>query len=707
MNIAIVTVYDSIINYGSFLQAYALSCAIRELGHNVYFIRRTEDDKIVERFDNIAVEQNSLKYGSALKKLKSALKSNIVIKREKNANRLRMEAMKRDWESISIIDKSEIKEKKIDLIVCGSDEIWNLHNKDVDLEFYSCGFINGIPKIAYAISSGDTQPEEFYKKPDCIKNFGDFNTILPRDIMTRRMVEIITGQKEDIVCDPTILLGKDSFKLTGAGEELGDYLLVYSYYLTKKEKSFIERYAKENNLKIYSPCIFSSIADEVIYTSALNFPSLINNAKCVFTTTFHGTIFSLMFAKSFCCFPRLPKVMDLLKTVGGEKHAIYQNSDYSEFESIMSASLERKKIDSVLIEMKRFSFDKLTNAIESVAERGIDPLGVHCNDKVRYYYGYSKDEDNVRGKSSSGGLFFELANAVLKNGGVVFGSRYNPEKMRAEHCSTEDVPLEELLRSKYIDSYLGDTFLRVEEFLKQGREVLFCGTPCQAAGLAMLRNNKLKKYSDNLYIVDFLCEGVPSDNVFKQYVEELEKEYKKKVTDVNFRSKYYGWKTHCMKITFEDSSVCVRPSFADSYMHTFIMDLVMNRPSCYNCKFRQDKLSDITIGDFWKVDEIEKGFSENKGVSAIFVNNPKGKKLLDSVSDTLVIKELNRKNTADMLQFLDLSTYENKRNEFYKTFLSKGYAEAIKTYSTYIKNQDFLSRVKLYKRWNRFNKLKK
>lgn len=102
-------------------------------------------------------------------------------------------------------------------------------------------------------------------------------------------------------------------------------------------------------------------------------------------------------------------------------------------------------------------------------------------------------------------------------------------------------------------------------------------------------------------------------------MRDEERKSRKKIKNINFRSKSYGWNTHCILLNYEDGSKKVRPSFVDSYMHTFIMDLLLNRKSCYECVFRNKKYSDITIGDFWKIKDVDTSCSDNKGVSAVFV----------------------------------------------------------------------------------------
>lgn len=699
MKIAIVTVYDSIVNYGSFLQAYSLSKVLESKGHEVYFVRRMHNDKILDRFNKLARIQNSSSSNNIIKQKILFKKTDYIVAREYKANQKRFICSLKDWKSIKVIDPIDLKKIGIQLIICGSDEIWNKNNKDIDLEFYSCGWAKEIPKLAYAISSGDSNLSEFLMTPEFFDSVGDFNVLLPRDKMTQQVIEDITNLREPIVCDPTLLLGRDGFVLTNAGKSLGKYLLVYSYYLTKKEKKYIKKYAKKNGLKIVSPCIYSSIADEVIYTSALDFPSLIFNAECVYTTTFHGTIFSLMFSKKFCCLPRLPKVANILKQVNGIEYAIDFDFTYEEFCRVLDRTVDRYKIDSGLNSLKITSDKILNESISKIKKEGYHPVGNQYTAHRKYYYGYSIRNNNIRGKSSSGGMFYEFAQIILNEGGIVFGACYDENSKKVIHQSTETVPIENMLRSKYVESKLGNTYKEIENYLKQGKKVLFCGTPCQAAGLYNLREEKWTAYKKQLYIIDFLCEGVPSRKIFQEYLNTEEKRAKKKIKMIDFRSKSYGWNNHCMKIIYEDGTVKIRPSFADSYMHTFIMDLAMNRKSCYECTFRDNKKSDITIGDFWKVDSVDRSCLDNKGVSAIFVNSEAGETLISRVTKSTYIKKLEKKYWHLMEQLLDTSTFVKKRNAFYAEFLNKGYDSAVKKYSTYFMNRKIIDKLKLIKIW--------
>lgn len=700
MKIAIVTVYDSVVNFGSFLQAYAMSKVLESRGHEVFFVRRMPNDEILKRFNRLAKIQNSVSSKKGIKAKFLSQRSKYVIQREMDANKNRYKCSLSDWKSIKIIDPAEIEDCGIQLVICGSDEIWNIHNKDIDLDFYSCGWVKHIPKLAYAISSGNSKTSEYLNDPEFFNAVGDFCKILPRDQMTQSMISDITNVKESIVCDPTLLLGQDGFTLTNKGKEFGKYILVYSYFLTRKEKKFIKKYARNNGLKIISPCIYSSIADEVVYTSALDFPSLVFNAECVYTTTFHGTIFSLMFAKRFCALSRLPKVANLLEQLETYDHELNLDFSYDDFCAVLNKFADRSVIGDGLNRLKSTSEDILWKAIEEIENNGYTPIGNHYESRCKYLYGYTK-QDDIRRKSSSGGLFYELSQVILEDGGVVFGACYDKEMHQVVHKSTEETSIENMPKSKYVESKLGDTYKKIETYLKDGKKVLFCGTPCQAAGLYNLKEKKWSRYKNQLFILDFLCEGVPSYKIFQEYIKDSENKSEKEIETIEFRSKSYGWNVHCMKIQYKDGTSRIIPSFSDSYMHTFIMDLTMNRRSCYACPFREKKYSDVTIEDFWKVSNVDKSCVDNKGVSAIFVNSEAGNILIEKARKNLYIKELEDRDILQMEQHLDTSLYLDKRNNFYTEFLSNGYNSAIRKYSTYFQNRGIVDKLKLIKRWTK------
>lgn len=241
------------------------------------------------------------------------------------------------------------------------------------------------------------------------------------------------------------------------------------------------------------------------------------------------------------------------------------------------------------------------------------------------YAARAKDEDLVS-ISSSGGIFGTLASFVLKNGGAVFGAGYDENLKLIHKAAHSEAELLALMGSKYIQSDIMNTFREAKKDVKNGRKVLFAGTPCQCAGLKKF----IGEDSDNLILVDFVCHGVPSPVLFKKYLEYMSRE--KAIKSVRFRDKTENKKTgHQISITYTDDSVYRKAVTEDPYMLAFLENISL-RKSCYNCSFKSfTSGSDITIGDFWGLQKTNSPLKDKDGVSLIVLNTEKGKALFDTI----------------------------------------------------------------------------
>lgn len=228
-------------------------------------------------------------------------------------------------------------------------------------------------------------------------------------------------------------------------------------------------------------------------------------------------------------------------------------------------------------------------------------------------------------ESTSGGIFRILAEHIIEKGGVVFGCAWN-EELVAEHiCVLEKNDLHKLSGSKYVQSNTKSTFSEAKKYLDSGVEVLYSGTSCQIAGLkAYLRTEYL-----NLLTVDVICHGVPSPLLFKKYLKWQENRIGKKIIGYNFRSKenaYWGQSLECELITAKKRSYI--DSRLDPYYHHFLKSNTY-RESCYSCKYaNKNKMSDITLGDYWGVGKFHPHMSNKFGTSIININSYKAQKLI-------------------------------------------------------------------------------
>lgn len=276
-----------------------------------------------------------------------------------------------------------------------------------------------------------------------------------------------------------------------------------------------------------------------------------------------------------------------------------------------------------------------------------------------------KDKE-VRLKSSSGGIFTLIASYVIEQGGVVFGARWD-EKFKLIHDYTETYEgLTPFLGSKYVQSYIGNTYKDVEEFLKKGRKVLFSGVPCQIAALKRF----LRKEYENLLTIDVLCHGVSSSSVFKDYLMYIGR--KEKIVSFDFRDKSTGWKGYSVKYAYENGKIKRHSARVDEYMRAYLNHYML-RPSCHVCPAKAGKSgSDITLGDLWGVNQLPLIKDDDTGLSVVIVNTKKGEKNLNlpmlANVGTLDIDFVKKYNSSYYVS----SSCSSFRKLFWKDYHKKG-----------------------------------
>lgn len=230
--------------------------------------------------------------------------------------------------------------------------------------------------------------------------------------------------------------------------------------------------------------------------------------------------------------------------------------------------------------------------------------------------------DEIRKCSSSGGVFYEFARKTIEDGGVVFGARFN-ENWEVVHSCAKTLPeIVPLMRSKYVQSSIGDTYKEAKEYLKAGVKVLFVGTPCQIEGLYSFLGRKCP----NLLTIDIICHGVPSPKVWKQYLRETVKG--EAIVNVNFRDKGEGWANSQMMTISTPSTSFKCNQLENIFFRGFIRNAYLRR-SCGDCHFRNyHRVSDLTIADYWGVDKYCPQMYDNKGTSLVFCHTQLGRESL-------------------------------------------------------------------------------
>jgi coenzyme F420-reducing hydrogenase beta subunit len=242
-------------------------------------------------------------------------------------------------------------------------------------------------------------------------------------------------------------------------------------------------------------------------------------------------------------------------------------------------------------------------------------------------YAAINEDWDIRRESSSGGIFYLLANDVLKQGGIVFGAGFDTQWEVVHQVAENKKALAKLRMSKYVQSRIEDTYYQVKQNLELGRQVLFVGTPCQCVALKRYLN---KEY-DNLVLVDFICHGVPSPGVWRRYRNWRTKG--KKITYISFRNKCLSWEKYLLSFFFKnDDKYQAEDLNHDLYLKGFLQNLYL-RPSCHQCKFcHRHRPTDLTLADFWGVQNVLPEMYDGKGTSLVFVHSVKGKEIFESIS---------------------------------------------------------------------------
>lgn len=251
--------------------------------------------------------------------------------------------------------------------------------------------------------------------------------------------------------------------------------------------------------------------------------------------------------------------------------------------------------------------------------------------------------------STSGGLFSALADIMYKDKGFVGGAVFNEDFSVKHYISNVKEDLSKLRSSKYLQSCLIGFFKQVRDLVKEGKNVLVCGCPCQMAALrAFLR---YKDYP-NLIIADFICRGINSPKVWRKYLDSYEERYGSPVVYVKSKSKELGWRNLTQKTVLANGKTYFETKDQNLFTKGYLQTNAYCRPACYDCKFKgYPRISDITLADFWGVEKIKGIEEKNLGTSLVMVNSEKGKQFFERVKSKIkcvqvAFKEATERNPA-------------------------------------------------------------
>lgn len=223
--------------------------------------------------------------------------------------------------------------------------------------------------------------------------------------------------------------------------------------------------------------------------------------------------------------------------------------------------------------------------------------------------------------STSGGMFSALADIMYRSKGYVGGAIFNEDFSVRQYISNDKADLPRLRSSKYLQSNLEGFFKQVSELVKVGENVLVCGSPCQMAALRAF----LRKDYDNLIIVDYICRGINSPKVWRKYLDSFEERYGHKVVYCKAKSKEYGWRNLTQKVILSNGKAYYETKDQSKFTQGYLQTGVYCRPSCYDCKFKgYPRISDITLADFWGIENVDISMEKDLGTSLVMVNSKKG-----------------------------------------------------------------------------------
>ena len=309
--------------------------------------------------------------------------------------------------------------------------------------------------------------------------------------------------------------------------------------------------------------------------------------------------------------------------------------------------------------------------------------------KTVVYAAYLKNEEQLR-KSSSGGMFTALSDVALRCGDAIICTIYNYKKNICEFkLLTTAEELDEARGSKYMQSYPNDIFNEARKWLLENpaKKLMFFGTGCQAAGF--LNYIEIHNMRSRVLVVDLICHGVPSPAFWKQYITALKDKYAGELRAFSFKDKRNRWEHPTSVAYFGDKEVSIQ-QFRNMYSRRHLI-----RPSCYECHYcKTDRGTDLTIGDFWHIDERLGDFYNPMGNSVVLVHTEVGKNVFNRCTEYLEYQECSVEQCMQP-NLKNPTARPEMRNLFWKEYKTKGLDYVNQKYG--VKNMFNRARIKLDK----------
>ena len=288
---------------------------------------------------------------------------------------------------------------------------------------------------------------------------------------------------------------------------------------------------------------------------------------------------------------------------------------------------------------------------------------------------------SVRNRSASGGAFTALSDAILSQGGVIYGALLD-EGLKVRHGKAETPEERDAMRgSKYVQSELEDIFIDVEKEARQGRKVLFTGTPCQNAGLAAFLGNEVHP---ELFFCDLICHGTPTQMLFHEFLAHSERVSRDTVVGYIWRSKSLGGHRHIEETRYKSGKKDHKSFLSQINKDLFYSHLAL-RPACYHCHFtKTSRISDVTLADFWGVEDYMPDFCDGEGISLVLINSSKGESLFNDARKDMEVREsCLQECTPKNSHLLKPTVRPIERDEFWADYHSFGFEFILRKFFGY------------------------
>lgn len=617
------------------------------------------------------------------------------------------------------------------IFLSGSDQVWNptgAMNPIYFLQFVGDSSV----RASYAASMGSSSIPE--AKKELFKHYIErFDCISVREEDVKDCVSNFYSGNINVNVDPTLLMTESFWRqyMREVPNIPQKYILAYILHLPKNVNKLLKWLQKETGEKVFLIDGQGIMTHMVHNDVALHnvgpreFLWLIAHAQRVVTSSFHGTAFSLIFHKDFYSIvnPSAPsRINNILNLVGlqpiKETDTVFERNnmiDWEKIDRILKYEKERSisyirsvydysctkfrepLIGTVLQMQKRCTGCSACEAACPVgaikmqlnAEGFYSPVidSIKCiscskclrtcpldkkigQPKKKSYYGWHNNPD-VRFNSSSGGVFRALADNVLSKGGIVYGAVYSDDIRSVVFGDSEHFSMEQIQKSKYTVSNPSGVYPKIKEQLDTGRQVLFCGTPCQNAGLTKYLGKDYK----NLIRCDFVCGGMASLSFYREHLETLEKQFESKISSIDFRPKLKGWGKQQLHIKFDSGKEYWKRSHLDLFFKCFANEHVSVRETCLDCEYYAYHVSDVTLADFWGYKTA--GVNKNRdGLSLIVGNTLKGIEIIEQ-SENLILFHLDSKYSDYAFRSKSPNLKKIKqRTDFFDKALKSGFETA-------------------------------